>query len=268
MPKTTIHDPGAHHTSSGLSSGAFCPIWPSTKRAVHRPVLCSPDHHVRYHPAQDHEHHYQLRHGCGHHADSQIVLSWQRSTSCSVSLTERRSISCPASATSWACTSRPICAATPLTTCCCLDHTYYNNTKVGTIMGRITNDLFDVTEFAHHCPEEFFIAAIKILARSSSCARPVSPDAGGVCLRAPDGRGVGLPEPAPAGRFRQQRVQIGELNSTIEDSLLGQGVVKAFAAEEQSGTSSSRATGILSRSKRWAITPWRRSIPPPACLTA
>ena len=37
------------------------------------------------------------------------------------------------------------------------DHTYYNNTKVGTIMGRITNDLFDVTEFAHHCPEEFFI---------------------------------------------------------------------------------------------------------------
>ena len=26
-----------------------------------------------------------------------------------------------------------------------LDHTYYNNTKVGTIMGRITNDLFDVT---------------------------------------------------------------------------------------------------------------------------
>ena len=34
-------------------------------------------------------------------------------------------------------------------------------------------------------------------------------------------------------RFRQQRVQIGELNSTIEDSLLGQGVVKAFAAEDE-----------------------------------
>ena len=45
-----------------------------------------------------------------------------------------------------------------------LSHTYYSNTKVGQIMGRITNDLFDVTEFAHHCPEEFFIAAIKITA--------------------------------------------------------------------------------------------------------
>ena len=44
-----------------------------------------------------------------------------------------------------------------------LSNTYYNNTKVGQIMGRITNDLFDVTEFAHHCPEEFFIAGIKIL---------------------------------------------------------------------------------------------------------
>ena len=44
-----------------------------------------------------------------------------------------------------------------------LSDTYYSNTKVGQIMGRITNDLFDVTEFAHHCPEEFFIAAIKIV---------------------------------------------------------------------------------------------------------
>ncbi len=30
-------------------------------------------------------------------------------------------------------------------------------------MGRITSDLFDVTEFAHHCPEEFFIAGLKIV---------------------------------------------------------------------------------------------------------
>ena len=76
-----------------------------------------------------------------------------------------------------------------------LDHTYYNNTKVGTIMGRITNDLFDVTEFAHHCPEEFFIAFIKILASFIIM-------------------GAGL----IVGRKRPQ---------------LGQGVVKAFAAEEQ-----------------------------------
>ena len=33
--------------------------------------------------------------------------------------------------------------------------------------------------------------------------------------------------------FRRQRFQIGELNASIEDSLLGQRVVKAFAAEEE-----------------------------------
>ncbi|MDE7229690.1 MAG: ABC transporter ATP-binding protein, partial [Oscillospiraceae bacterium] len=44
-----------------------------------------------------------------------------------------------------------------------LSNTYFNNTKVGQIMGRITNDLFDVTEFSHHCPEELFIASIKII---------------------------------------------------------------------------------------------------------
>ena len=44
-----------------------------------------------------------------------------------------------------------------------LSFTYYDNAKVGQIMSRITTDLFDVTEFSHHCPEEFFIAGIKII---------------------------------------------------------------------------------------------------------
>ena len=44
-----------------------------------------------------------------------------------------------------------------------LPFAYYDETKVGTVMSRITNDLFEVTEFAHHCPEEFFIAGIKII---------------------------------------------------------------------------------------------------------
>ena len=113
-----------------------------------------------------------------------------------------------------------------------LDHTYYNNTKVGTIMGRITNDLFDVTEFAHHCPEEFFIAAIKIVVSFVILCQASIPLTLAVFACVPL---MGVVSVYLNGRlrarFRQQRVQIGELNSTIEDSLLGQGVVKAFAAE-------------------------------------
>ena len=115
-----------------------------------------------------------------------------------------------------------------------LDHTYYNNTKVGTIMGRITNDLFDVTEFAHHCPEEFFIAGIKIIASFLILCQASVPLTLAVfaCVPLMGIVSVKLNQRLRA-RFRQQRIQIGELNATIEDSLLGQGVVKAFAAEEQ-----------------------------------
>ncbi|MBQ7116925.1 MAG: ABC transporter ATP-binding protein, partial [Clostridia bacterium] len=38
---------------------------------------------------------------------------------------------------------------------------YFDKTKVGQLMSRITTDLFDIAEFSHHCPEEFFIAGIK-----------------------------------------------------------------------------------------------------------
>ena len=115
-----------------------------------------------------------------------------------------------------------------------LGHTYYSNTKVGQIMGRITNDLFDVTEFAHHCPEEFFIAAIKIVVSFVILCRASVPLTLAVFACVPL---MGVVSVYLNGRlrarFRQQRVQIGELNSTIEDSLLGQGVVKAFAAEDE-----------------------------------
>ena len=115
-----------------------------------------------------------------------------------------------------------------------LSDTYYNNTKVGQIMGRITNDLFDVTEFSHHCPEEFFIAGIKavisfiILGRISLGLTfilfSVVPVMAVTCI---------IINLRMREAFRRQRVQIGELNARIEDSLLGQKVVKAFTNEEK-----------------------------------
>lgn len=114
-----------------------------------------------------------------------------------------------------------------------LSSNYYNNTKVGQIMGRITNDLFDVTEFAHHCPEEFLIAGVKIVISFVILAGinwkltflifliiPVMM----VCCIWFNHRMRVI--------FGQQRHQIGELNARIEDSLLGQQVVKAFTNEE------------------------------------
>lgn len=114
-----------------------------------------------------------------------------------------------------------------------LSDSYFNNTKVGQIMSRITNDLFDVTEFAHHCPEEFFIAGVKIIISFILLSRiniiltiiififiPLM-----VIFSMNQNRKMKI-------AFKKQRVQIGELNSRLEDSLLGIRVVKAFANED------------------------------------
>ncbi len=115
-----------------------------------------------------------------------------------------------------------------------LSNTYYNNTKVGQIMGRITNDLFDVTEFAHHCPEEFFIAGIKIFISFIILAGIHLPLTLIIFLVVPVMIGVCMSlNFKMRGAFSKQRNQIGELNARIEDSLLGQKVVKAFTNEDE-----------------------------------
>ena len=113
-----------------------------------------------------------------------------------------------------------------------LSDSYYSNTKVGQIMSRITSDLFDVTEFAHHCPEEFFIAALKTVVSFIILS--------GINLELTLLIFVLVPvmiisctwfNMKVKEAFRRQRNQIGELNAQIEDTLLGNRVVRAFANE-------------------------------------
>ena len=113
-----------------------------------------------------------------------------------------------------------------------LSFSYYDNAKVGTLMSRITSDLFDVTEFAHHCPEEFFIAGIKIVCAFVILCTMNIPLTLIVFAIIP----VMLLVLTKFNRrmrdgFRESRVQIGELNSSVEDSLLGIRVVKSFSNE-------------------------------------
>jgi len=114
-----------------------------------------------------------------------------------------------------------------------LSFSYYDNTKVGQLMSRLTTDLFDVTEFAHHTPENILLAAVKLTACMVLFAGMNLWLALAVAVLTPlmfliTGRARKRMKEA----FRQQRSQIGELNATAEDSLLGIRVVKSFANEE------------------------------------
>ena len=114
-----------------------------------------------------------------------------------------------------------------------LSFSYYSNTKVGQIMGRITSDLFDITEFAHHAPENFLISGIKVV----------------IAFIILSGMNVTLtllifavlPFMIYFTRFfnrlmrlagKECRHQVGEINAQVEDTLLGIRVVKSFSNED------------------------------------
>ncbi|MBQ6257068.1 MAG: ABC transporter ATP-binding protein, partial [Clostridia bacterium] len=114
-----------------------------------------------------------------------------------------------------------------------LSFSYYNETKVGQIMARITSDLFDVTEFSHHCPEEFLIAGVKITASFIIL--------GGMNVWLTLMVFLLLPFMLIGTRYFRQKMriafkdarhQVGEINAQVEDSLLGVRVVKSFANED------------------------------------
>ncbi len=110
---------------------------------------------------------------------------------------------------------------------------YYSNMKVGQIMARITSDLFDITEFAHHCPENFLISGIKVIIAFIVLAN--------INILLTVLIFAVLPFMALATRYFNRKMraaskdcrhQVGEINAQVEDSLLGIRVVKSFANEE------------------------------------
>ncbi len=114
-----------------------------------------------------------------------------------------------------------------------LSFSFYDNTKVGSIMSRISSDLFDVTEFAHHCPEEFFIAGIKIIAAFIIlCTVNVPLTLIIFAIIPPMILVLRIFNRKMKEGFRESRRQVAELNSNVEDSLLGIRVVKSFANED------------------------------------
>ncbi len=114
-----------------------------------------------------------------------------------------------------------------------LSDNYFNNTKIGQIMSRITSDLFDVTEFAHHCPEEFFIAFLKTVVSFIILSRISLPLTLIIFLLIPVmALSCTYFNIQVRKAFKHQRNHIGELNARIEDSLLGNRVVRAFANEK------------------------------------
>ncbi len=114
-----------------------------------------------------------------------------------------------------------------------LPHAYYSSTKIGQLMSRITSDLFDITEFAHHFPEELFITSIKVVVAFVILCGMNVPLTLIIFAALPLMVLCSNHFARPMQRaFKDSRHQLGEINARVEDSLSGIRVVKSFANED------------------------------------
>ena len=114
-----------------------------------------------------------------------------------------------------------------------LSFDFYDRNRTGHLMSRLTTDLFDVTELAHHGPEDVFISGVTIIGalivmfriqwRLALVVAVILPIAVVVvfCLRRRMMR-----------TSRQVKARQANINAAIESSLSGIRVAKAFANEE------------------------------------
>lgn len=111
--------------------------------------------------------------------------------------------------------------------------TFFDNTKTGHIMSRITNDLFDIGEFAHHGPEDFFIAIMTFIGAFTIMFN-VNPTLAMIAL-------VFVPfliwlvtysNKRMNNAWKEMYAKIADVNGRVEDSVSGVRVVKSFTNEQ------------------------------------
>ncbi|MCR5033628.1 MAG: ABC transporter ATP-binding protein/permease [Lachnospiraceae bacterium] len=113
-----------------------------------------------------------------------------------------------------------------------LSFAFYDEQKVGQLMSRVTNDLFDITELLHHGPENIAISFIKLIGAFVILVHISGYLTIAAFIMVP----VMFVYAYYLNRkmkqaFRMNRVKIAEINTQIEDNLSGIRVVKSFANE-------------------------------------
>lgn len=112
------------------------------------------------------------------------------------------------------------------------DFTFFDNNRTGKIMSRVTTDLFEVTELAHHGPEDIFISVLTILGSFVLLLKIRWELALIVILYVPILIFVTIRSRKSLTKTsRSVKEQTAEINSVLESSISGVRVTKAFANE-------------------------------------
>ncbi|MCW6682667.1 ABC transporter ATP-binding protein/permease [Aerococcaceae bacterium NML160702] len=110
---------------------------------------------------------------------------------------------------------------------------YYDEVKTGELMSRLTSDLFDISELAHHGPEDVFITIMSIAGAFFLMLQVQTHLAIGSIIVIPLlGVGLSIFNRRMSAINRGIYRQLGAFNAGLENSLSGIRVVKAFANEQ------------------------------------
>ena len=134
--------------------------------------------------------------------------------------------------------------------------TYFDNNKTGTIMSRIVSDLMDISELAHHGPEDLFLSGIMLIGAfvvMGSIYMPLTlivfASIPVMVIFAANKR------KKMSEAFKESRVEIGEINANLENSIAGIRVSKAYTNEkyENEHFAEGNARFVRARNKAYRV---------------
>lgn len=114
-----------------------------------------------------------------------------------------------------------------------LPFSFFDENKTGIIMSRIINDLMDISELAHHGPEDLFVSSIMLIGSFILLCTINIPLTLIIFAFIPLLVWFAIKKRVKMSKaFTETRVQVGEVNATLENSISGVRVAKAFANKE------------------------------------
>ncbi|MGG2466398.1 ABC transporter ATP-binding protein [Paraclostridium bifermentans] len=115
-----------------------------------------------------------------------------------------------------------------------LPNSYFNDNKSGVIMSRIINDLMEVSELAHHGPEDLFVSLVMLIGSFLILLGINVPLTLIIFAILPFIILYAVTQRKRMSKaFMDTRVKTGDVNATLENSIAGMRVTKSFCTEKE-----------------------------------
>lgn len=134
-----------------------------------------------------------------------------------------------------------------------LPNSYFDNNKAGVTMSRIINDLMDISELAHHGPEDLFISIVMFIGSFLILLNINVPLTIIIFAILPFVIiFASIQKKRMQKAYMETRVTTGEVNATLENSIAGIKVTKSFCNEEEELKKFNKSNNIFKKARQTA----------------